>query len=543
VQANVPHAPMRPPDSRRLRIIYRLSIVAVVSLLFVFGAHAALALWMVQLEIEGLAATGSVGVSLDGNLDFEWSGCCPGECVKIEGGSVGREGVLDVCGRQVSITDWIPRNDSPGEWIGFSYSVTGDPLDRILIKAGPDTFVTEQPATAGSWVHPGGTAGPDAKAISYVQFCCGCVDDATSSGWLAVTNTGTIPERVYLQLLHSGPVSDNPLCGNVTPGLEIVDDGGLVRYHDDADVGAANGFEAGSACDLFPGASDSRLILLAPQLEPGESMQFVLGLEFPGPDPVATSFVARIVGMQWTDDAVPVPDLDADAVGVFQDAGWPADPYGDDDDTRGRGFITGGGVPVAVEVVAGDECDPVSVVLEPIDPGPFVPEPVLPVRPPVDPVRPVAPTTVASSTTTTVASSTTTTVAPSTTTTVASSTTTTVAPSTTTTVAPSTTTTVASSTTTTVASSTTTTVASSTTTTVPDLFDPEPVDPVPDPPDGSASPPFQDPNESDPVAYDPKDDGVSDGVIPVAPEPPDGDGILPPGAPAAPTPSGRPHVD
>ena len=89
-----------------------------------------------------------------------------GDC-KLEGADVGRVGAsLTVGTLTVTFTEWFAKADEPSEYIGFRLSVDGLPY---VVKAGLETFAD----TAALWVHPAGDAGPDAKAISNVDFCDG----------------------------------------------------------------------------------------------------------------------------------------------------------------------------------------------------------------------------------------------------------------------------------------------------------------------------------------------------------------------------------
>ena len=475
MQAAVPHEPMRPPGAtRRFRTIFRLSIVAVVSLLFVFGAHAALALWVVQLEVGASAGTGWISVDVDGEPAFVFT-CCDddddadAECDSIEGET------------------------------------------------------------------------PECRPPS--QQC-----EEESAARVTLTHTGSIPAVVYLQLLVDGGAGAAPLCAADLPGLTVTEDGGVLRFE-------------GAACELLPGAASSVTALLVPRLDPGDSRTFRLVLDRPHELDGLAEFTARFIAIQWTDAGVPIPDLDADALGGFQDASWPADPYGDDDDPAGRGFWFGADHPVVVEVVGGnDDCEPDDDIPGPVKavpghpmPSPVEPDPVDlgPIDTPPPPDTASAPSSSSNPATTTTAVATTTTAVATTTTAVATTTTTAVAttlaaatttvPATTTTAAPTTTTAITSTvaTTTTEAPVTTTAVTTTTTAAVAPAPDPAPV-PV-DPPAEDAPPPAPDPNEGDPVANDPKDTGLIGGVIPI--EPPDDNAVTPPESPARTLDSGRRNVE
>jgi uncharacterized repeat protein (TIGR01451 family) len=112
------------------------------------------------------------------------------ESVKIENGEIGTATGIVVGGAVVTITSWIPKEGEEDEWIGFEYEVTGS-LDSMTIKAGTEVFTIDDPGTSGTWIHPDGISGPDAKGISYVLFIEG---EGPTSGeavfTITVTNTG-----------------------------------------------------------------------------------------------------------------------------------------------------------------------------------------------------------------------------------------------------------------------------------------------------------------------------------------------------------------
>ena len=86
---------------------------------------------------------------------------------KIEGEDIGREVVVELGSVSVTFGDWVGKEDSPGEYIGFTVALEG--ADRIAyrVKAGGEVFGD----TALTWVHPAGTSGPEASGISNVDMC------------------------------------------------------------------------------------------------------------------------------------------------------------------------------------------------------------------------------------------------------------------------------------------------------------------------------------------------------------------------------------
>jgi hypothetical protein len=96
------------------------------------------------------------------------NGPLPEGCAKIEGDDLGREDVtLDVGDATVTINTWTAKEGSEGEYIGFTYTVTGEDV-MVSVKAGT---ATHQDVGDGTWTHPAGTSGSAAKGISNIVFC------------------------------------------------------------------------------------------------------------------------------------------------------------------------------------------------------------------------------------------------------------------------------------------------------------------------------------------------------------------------------------
>lgn len=92
-------------------------------------------------------------------------------CEKIEDESIGAEETrLTVGTATLGIDGWVEKDDSPNEWIGFSWTLTGGPVS-IRVKAGTEVYEALLEAESGTWLHPNGTEGPNAKAISNIVFC------------------------------------------------------------------------------------------------------------------------------------------------------------------------------------------------------------------------------------------------------------------------------------------------------------------------------------------------------------------------------------
>lgn len=95
------------------------------------------------------------------------TGPLPEGCIKIEGGQIGIEGLeLELEGQSITISDWIAKGGSPGEYVGFSYET--ELCGFVSIKSGRDIDAED---FDGSWVNPNGTSGRNAKGISNIVFC------------------------------------------------------------------------------------------------------------------------------------------------------------------------------------------------------------------------------------------------------------------------------------------------------------------------------------------------------------------------------------
>ncbi|WP_373048380.1 hypothetical protein [Vulgatibacter sp.] len=127
-------------------------------------------------SLEGAATDGGRGNGehrQDGEGHTPPGGGAIGEdCIKFEDEEIGAAGLgYDFGGSQITIDSWLEKDDSPGEQIGFAYTVVGDDLD-IRVKTGGEVWESTLPVGTGSWSHPSGlTAGPEAPAISHIVFC------------------------------------------------------------------------------------------------------------------------------------------------------------------------------------------------------------------------------------------------------------------------------------------------------------------------------------------------------------------------------------
>lgn len=92
--------------------------------------------------------------------DFDSDNC------KIEGSVIGKNGyVLDMGTVAVTFSNWVAKPGSPGEYLGFTATVSGTSQLVYTVKAGTAKYISDDT----SWMHPSASAG--ANAISNVDFC------------------------------------------------------------------------------------------------------------------------------------------------------------------------------------------------------------------------------------------------------------------------------------------------------------------------------------------------------------------------------------
>ena len=92
------------------------------------------------------------------------TGKVPDGCERIEGAQIGRAGV-QVLGGTVTFTTWRAKDGEPGEYVGFELNAGVGA--GYAVKTGGETHY----GSGTSWVHPEGTSGPKAPAISNVTVC------------------------------------------------------------------------------------------------------------------------------------------------------------------------------------------------------------------------------------------------------------------------------------------------------------------------------------------------------------------------------------
>lgn len=117
------------------------------------------------------------------------TGPLPEGCIKIEDEDLGRtDRTLEVGSGTVRITGWRTKDGEDGEYIGFTYE-TDLAGGFLSVKAGLESY---REAYDGEWVHPNGTSGPTASAISNVVFCEG--DEPPGGGGDAPDPGGDAPD-------------------------------------------------------------------------------------------------------------------------------------------------------------------------------------------------------------------------------------------------------------------------------------------------------------------------------------------------------------
>ena len=127
-------------------------------------------LWLALVFGTGCVGFGDTAASIEGedeggDTDTEGD---RDDC-KIEGDAIGQDGAtILLAAKTLTFGSWIPKSDSPGEYVGFSVTVSnGSTLDYV-VKAGGELH----PSTATTWLHPAGPdGGSQAPGISNVDAC------------------------------------------------------------------------------------------------------------------------------------------------------------------------------------------------------------------------------------------------------------------------------------------------------------------------------------------------------------------------------------
>src|SRR6266545_4712117 len=81
---------------------------------------------------------------------------------KIEDGAIGTDVSLALGSKTVTFSDWVAKDGSPGEFVGFTITLEGADSISYRVKAGTEVF----PSSDLVWLSPNGTSGPEAKGIS-----------------------------------------------------------------------------------------------------------------------------------------------------------------------------------------------------------------------------------------------------------------------------------------------------------------------------------------------------------------------------------------
>jgi cysteine-rich repeat protein len=174
----------------------------------------------------------------------------PDECPKIEGDEVGTAGVtLEVDGQIITFLSFQPKEGENGEYIGF----TLDTAATFVVKAGNTCYSGE----GTSWVHPDGTSGPDASAISNIQVCTVdepepfCGDGTMDDGEECDDGNNEDGDGCSANCTNEGP---GPSCGDGTVDEgEECDDGN----NDDGDGCSANCTDEGPGPSCGDGTMDA----------------------------------------------------------------------------------------------------------------------------------------------------------------------------------------------------------------------------------------------------------------------------------------------
>jgi len=92
------------------------------------------------------------------------TGPVPANCVRIEGADIGADVEVQAGNITVSLESWVAKGGS-NEFVGFTIGTSGSVA--FAVKAGTKTYY----GGGTSWVHPIGTSGSTANAISNITFC------------------------------------------------------------------------------------------------------------------------------------------------------------------------------------------------------------------------------------------------------------------------------------------------------------------------------------------------------------------------------------
>lgn len=208
--------------------------------------------------------TGAMKIEEDGNESED------GYSIEPADAAIGDTAVVHLGTSTVTITAWIPKPVEPDEYIGFAYSVEGDPVTVDVVAA---TDLWRQVITgSGVWSLDG--IAYDGPTI-VIESC----EPATSEIVLTITNVGSIPALPYLTLQGDPGSTD---CAAFQAAIVDTD-------------GAA--LDSGVLCDLY-----GRPLLVSEQIDPGDATTVTITFEpvLPvSPGVKSESFAADVVFTQW----------------------------------------------------------------------------------------------------------------------------------------------------------------------------------------------------------------------------------------------------
>ena len=159
----------------------------------------------------------------------------------------------------VAITSWVAKPGSPGEYVGFYYTVSpGTTGVTVDVKAGQSLTRTVVTGT-GLWPPESTFTGSQGRCRACLRF-----GFLAQSGRLDVHNSGTIPAVVSLEWAYGPSAGCSGRC--VVPPPPDPD---CCRFFDVLVEDAASGavLFGGPLCDLL-----DRPIFVSPQLDPGQSL-------------------------------------------------------------------------------------------------------------------------------------------------------------------------------------------------------------------------------------------------------------------------------
>ncbi len=179
--------------------------------------------------------TGAVKIEEDGNEVSSGYSIDPAEA------AIGDPAIVHLGSAVVTITDWIEKPDEPGEYLGFTYVLEGDPV-VVDVKAARSIWRTTF-ETSGLWSLDG-LCEPSARPLHFCQ-------PSSIETNIPVVNDGSVPATPYVAL---GPASQCELF--------------------DATLETSTGVLAdGPLCDLL-----EQPYQISPQIDPGDTALVTLSI-------------------------------------------------------------------------------------------------------------------------------------------------------------------------------------------------------------------------------------------------------------------------